>query len=514
MCANCGATTARHTFCGNCGISLHALPKRRDGPAPPIERPSRPRPARPRATPAPGSRPTPRAPRVRGRPRRRPARRGRRRASSARRPTPPPDCQPGHRLRRPAAGGRDQRDAAVRAARPRPSPAPPAVADAGIRAGAPWRSSEHAYEFEYSDWWAVDSSDGRGADLLFQGDGDARADRRRRSRPPRRARRPTLDHWFGGVARAGRRTSRRTAGTGTRSSGPSIGFVDGIGQTYAGSKTSPQGATSPIGVSLVTASDGRTTAAVDPHRLGPGRRVARDVAAAFRAWPRRDQSSRPSAGDRSREPFVTARRAIAVIGAIALIIGVTTMDESNRPTDPDADRRRRRAAARRALAPTPFTEVGATPADRDIDVRARPRPSRVARRWQAYALAVGDPASPDYRALPVADAIGERFGLDDDDARARSRRGPASTACRRPRRRRSGRRSRSPAPAGAIERAFEVALRDFADADGRIYPRPGHRRRRSRPSWTASSPRSTASTRARPSARRWPARSAPGRPAA
>ena len=41
-----------------------------------------------------------------------------------------------------------------------------------------------------------------------------------------------------------------------------IGFVDGVAQTYAGSKTSPQGATSPIGVSVVTASDGRTTTAV------------------------------------------------------------------------------------------------------------------------------------------------------------------------------------------------------------------------------------------------------------
>jgi hypothetical protein len=28
-CANCGARTARHTFCGNCGISLQALPKTR-----------------------------------------------------------------------------------------------------------------------------------------------------------------------------------------------------------------------------------------------------------------------------------------------------------------------------------------------------------------------------------------------------------------------------------------------------------------------------------------------------
>jgi ribosomal protein L34E len=29
LCPNCGASTARHTFCGNCGISLQALPKTR-----------------------------------------------------------------------------------------------------------------------------------------------------------------------------------------------------------------------------------------------------------------------------------------------------------------------------------------------------------------------------------------------------------------------------------------------------------------------------------------------------
>jgi hypothetical protein len=33
-CANCRATTARHTFCGNCGIALHALPKRAGKPPP------------------------------------------------------------------------------------------------------------------------------------------------------------------------------------------------------------------------------------------------------------------------------------------------------------------------------------------------------------------------------------------------------------------------------------------------------------------------------------------------
>jgi len=31
VCANCGATTARHTFCGNCDIALRALPKPRAG---------------------------------------------------------------------------------------------------------------------------------------------------------------------------------------------------------------------------------------------------------------------------------------------------------------------------------------------------------------------------------------------------------------------------------------------------------------------------------------------------
>ena len=39
VCANCGATTRRHTFCGNCGIALHALPKGRRAPrdAPTVE---------------------------------------------------------------------------------------------------------------------------------------------------------------------------------------------------------------------------------------------------------------------------------------------------------------------------------------------------------------------------------------------------------------------------------------------------------------------------------------------
>jgi len=40
-CANCGATTLRHTFCGNCGISLRAMPKVRQAPpAPEVHRPA------------------------------------------------------------------------------------------------------------------------------------------------------------------------------------------------------------------------------------------------------------------------------------------------------------------------------------------------------------------------------------------------------------------------------------------------------------------------------------------
>ena len=38
--------------------------------------------------------------------------------------------------------------------------------------------------------------------------------------------------------------------------------MDGIGRTYAGSKSGAFGATSPIGFSLVTATDGRTTVAI------------------------------------------------------------------------------------------------------------------------------------------------------------------------------------------------------------------------------------------------------------
>ena len=176
-------------------------------------------------------------------------------------PAPPPDCEPGTDCGGPppAAEISATRDDPS-LARVRPRRRRPRSPRAGIRAGVPWRSSEHAYEFEYSDWWGVDSADETGADLLFQGQGDAELIVA--AVPASQASAQAyLDHWFGELRdwapdlRADTRNRNEILG-------PSIGFVDGVAQTYAGSKTSPQGATSPIGVSVVTASDGRTTAAV------------------------------------------------------------------------------------------------------------------------------------------------------------------------------------------------------------------------------------------------------------
>jgi ribosomal protein L32 len=39
-CPNCGGQTARHTFCGNCGISLQALPKTRPRRSEPVAMPA------------------------------------------------------------------------------------------------------------------------------------------------------------------------------------------------------------------------------------------------------------------------------------------------------------------------------------------------------------------------------------------------------------------------------------------------------------------------------------------
>ena len=201
VCANCGRTTARHTFCGECGIALRALPKRRtatpDAPdASPIRRPpprptTRSRTAVSWRTGSSSDHPFPSS----GRPHwappgDEPARlRGRSvvvgfalllgvclvvavvLAIVAQAPEPPPDCQPGTECGGPPGGGTDA------------SPAPPSGSNTGgpapglppgtigIRAGTPWISTQLGYQFEYSDWWALDPSneDPREADFDYQG---------------------------------------------------------------------------------------------------------------------------------------------------------------------------------------------------------------------------------------------------------------------------------------------------------------------------------------------------------
>jgi hypothetical protein len=124
----------------------------------------------------------------------------------------------------------------------------------------PWTSTDHGFEFEYSDWWSVDGSDGSRADLVFEGPADALliVDSVPTSEAGPEA---FADRWFGVI---GGEAPDLRLDTGERNAilGPSIGFVDGIGRSYAGTWASPQAATVPIGVGLVTASDGRTTVAV------------------------------------------------------------------------------------------------------------------------------------------------------------------------------------------------------------------------------------------------------------
>jgi len=175
-------------------------------------------------------------------------------------PEPPPDCQPGTECGGPPGGeaGASRVPAASGPAPTSPVTLPPGTV--GIRAGVPWTSTDHGFEFEYSELWAVDSSDGSRADLVFQGPADAvlivASVPAAEASPEAYA-----DRWFGIIGEEAHDLRADRSGK-NAILGPEIGFIDGVGRTYAGTWSSPQAATIPIGVSLVTASDGRTTVAV------------------------------------------------------------------------------------------------------------------------------------------------------------------------------------------------------------------------------------------------------------
>lgn len=124
----------------------------------------------------------------------------------------------------------------------------------GIRAGTPWLSSELGFEFEYyASLWTVVQSDARGVSL--------------RAGYPARL---TIEGVPAGEAGAQALLDARLAELKAEVPdlapdprerntilGPAIGFVDGVGGSFAGSVTNAQGGTTPVGVTVLAASDGR-----------------------------------------------------------------------------------------------------------------------------------------------------------------------------------------------------------------------------------------------------------------
>ena len=185
-------------------------------------------------------------------------------------PDAPPDCQPGTECGGPPPAADANASTVPAAALPTSQPTlPPGTI--GIRAGTPWTSTDFGFEFEYDDLWAVDTSDGRRADLVFQGGVDAllivagvpAADASAEA---------YADRWFG-LVQSEAADLRNDSSDRNAILGPSIGTVDGVGRTYAGTWASPQGATTPIGVSLLTATDGRTTVAFVLVIWNPDQRI-------------------------------------------------------------------------------------------------------------------------------------------------------------------------------------------------------------------------------------------------
>jgi hypothetical protein len=269
VCANCGVATRRHTFCGNCGISLHALPKGQ-APAAPADAPGAAAPPPSSAVPRSGV----------GDAGTRLTKRGvligfavvlgailliaAVAAVVGDAPEPPPDCQPGTEC-----GGPPTEESEARF---RPSAVPPGTV--GIRAGTPVINSELGYQFEYSDWWAIDTSvtDPREVDLIYQGtsgDGILIV----AAVPSNEAGVQAYAAQWTNLLRDWAPDLQADESEKNAILGPSIGFVDGLGLTFAGSRSSPQSATVPVGVSLLVASDGRTTAAVTLIVFNPDKPV-------------------------------------------------------------------------------------------------------------------------------------------------------------------------------------------------------------------------------------------------
>lgn len=179
-------------------------------------------------------------------------------------PAPPPNCQPGTECGGPppAVEGQASPVAPPGAETPAsPGAIPPGTI--GIRAGTPWINTALGFQFEYSAWWAVDTSntDPSEVDFIYQGtSGDGLLIVS--SVPTTEAGTQAFaDRWFG-LLRDWAPDLKVDDSEQNAVLGPEIGFIDGVGRTYAGSRSSAQSATTPVGISVVVASDGQTTTAV------------------------------------------------------------------------------------------------------------------------------------------------------------------------------------------------------------------------------------------------------------
>jgi hypothetical protein len=188
-------------------------------------------------------------------------------------PEPPPDCQPGTECGGPPPAAEVDPSAVPSEPPERPSAVP--AGTVGIRAGTPVINGQLGYQFEYSDWWAIDSSndDPREVDLVYQGtsgdgllivaavpSGEASVQAYAADWTNQ------LKDWAPDLQAD---DSEKNAIL-----GPSIGFVDGLGLTFAGSRSGTLLSSTPVGVSLLVASDGQTTAAVVLIVWNPDKPVA------------------------------------------------------------------------------------------------------------------------------------------------------------------------------------------------------------------------------------------------
>ena len=165
-------------------------------------------------------------------------------------PEPPPDCEPGIECGGPPPPAAES-----------PAAVPPGTV--GIRAGTPVVNSELGYQFEYSDWWAIDSSntDTREVDLVYQGtSGDGLLIVAAVPSSEAGVQAYTAD-WTNKL-KDWAPDLQADESEQNAILGPSIGFIDGVGLTFAGSRSTSLFSTTPVGISLLVASDGSITAAV------------------------------------------------------------------------------------------------------------------------------------------------------------------------------------------------------------------------------------------------------------